>query len=337
MNEEYTIDDSSIEQLEASIADINAKEMSFSSNEPITGNGISEESETVKEDKTDEAKSEDGEGKQEESNDSESDGTQESNIEEDSGNKVESNTSSNDKKRLAKSWKTLQAAREKAENEEKARREEWDKFVANEKQRLNNEIEAARRAREELESKKQEEELKGSPEQYERIAKEAEERGDSRIAELAREQADFLRAKKAEKEAFELKKREESVKQERLNWVSKAVEELPELNDTSSDIHKDAIKFLNDNKDIASLPRAPWLAGQWIKLNKEIASQKELASRVPLLEKEKEDLIKQIDDLKKKMSPSASPSNTPLTKPTGGLSDMSIDELEKKLKEAYNQ
>lgn len=230
--------------------------------------------------------------------------------------------------RKAKSWKALQEDKEAWKAEKEKERKSFEDFTNEQKRFISEQLEQIKKVREEMANEKAEREFKGSPESYERIAKDAEARGDTRLAEEARLQAAYLREKASEKAAFESARKKQIDEQERNTWAQKAVAELPELKDQNSAEFKEAVDILSKNSDLASLPRAHWFAAQFAKAQKTIRQLTQEVSKVSEKDVRISELETELNSLKKNLSPSSKTSASPLTKPSH-KTEVSDDELDK--------
>jgi len=338
-----TNEDNTLEQLESTIAEFNKQGYDFNSNLPFSIEGKSEPS-TVKEEKNETA-----DGKADEVSDDTKSNTEtsadkeeqkaEDNKDETKSDDVKSpdNKPIDDKKakeeqRKERTWKSLQAERESLKAEMAAEKQRLADEAKKHQDEFQKQMAEFKALREELEAKKQEEELKGSPESYDEIAKDAEARGDTRMADLARQQAAYLRQNASKKAKFEEERKAKVQYQERQKWLAEAVKEVPELNDTASDYHKEAVDLLKKNPDLAGLPRGPWFAAQFMKQKKELVALKDISSKVSVLEKEKSDLVAQITALKKNLSPTSASTSAAIK---NNKTEKSVEELEAELKEMF--
>ena len=336
MSNDNTNDDKALLDLEKSLISMSDSGVDFDSKEPVSIEGKSEtetvnkeqDSEKTVEDKTDVSKTD-----VETLEDTKASETTETDKQEQTKPSGKPDKRASEEERKSRTWKSIQEERTNQKKEFEQEKASLAEFRKQQQDEINKQLEQIKAMREELDARKAEDEFKGSPEQYEQIAKDAEKRGDTNLAERAKEQAQYLRSKADEKSRFEAEKKSRIDANERQRWIAEAVKEVPELNDTNSPYHKEAIDLMAKNKDLAALPRGPWFAAQFVKMRKELVNEKAVSAKVSTLEKEKSELQTQLAELKKKLSPSTASSSTPLTKPVA--QQMSETEMEKFLAESF--
>lgn len=199
------------------------------------------------------------------------------------------NLKAQEKSREAKAWKKIQEEKEQI----KAEREQIKKF-------MEEQTRALRELKEAQERKAMEEEAQYNPEDVEEFAKKMEKEGNEERAKVAYEYAQQLRAKQTKLQRFRAEQSQKQFLEQKKQWVEKAYQEHPELQDVNNEFTKDVIGLIQKMPALRNLPDGEYYATKFVAAQN---GQKKLSSEVSELKSKIEALTNENAKLKKNIIP----------------------------------